>query len=233
MSRDRSDRSAEPAVRVVDRRRFGRDGRPLETSGRGGEESAGAEPGAPAPGRGPEEPAAPAPAEAGARLAAQAARIDELARAYAALLEDNKAFRARMERERDRAVEAERARLFQALLDAADELTRALAAIPAEAAEKGGPLATLQQGVRLTLSGLSRRIADLGAVRIEVAGKPFDPRVAEAVDVVAVAEAGQDGLVLAEVRPGYAIGERVLRPARVRVGRLAPGNGTEPGGARE
>jgi molecular chaperone GrpE len=39
--------------------------------------------------------------------------------------------------------------------------------------------------------------------------------------MIAVADAEQDGLALVEVRPGYRIGERVLRPARVRVGRLA------------
>ena len=52
-------------------------------------------------------------------------------------------------------------------------------------------------------------------------GLPFDPHVAEAVDTVAVAEEGRDGVVVQEVRPGYRIAGRVVRPARVRVGRLA------------
>ncbi|HEY6106617.1 MAG TPA: nucleotide exchange factor GrpE, partial [Anaeromyxobacteraceae bacterium] len=163
------------------------------------------------------------PAEAGAvaaalepeeKLRAQAVRLEEISRAYAALLDDNKAFRARMERERDRVVEAERARVAQALLETADELELALGAVP-EVAEN------LQQGVKLVLAGLLRRIGELGARRLEVAGRPFDPQVAEAVDVLAVADAAQDGLVVAEVRAGWRIGDRVLRPARVRVGRLA------------
>jgi hypothetical protein len=49
----------------------------------------------------------------------------------------------------------------------------------------------------------------------------FDPRLAEAVDLVPVSDASQDDLVVQEVRAGYRIGERVLRPARVRVGRFA------------
>ena len=161
------------------------------------------------------------------KLRTQAARIDELSRAYAALLEDNRAFRARMERERDRVVEAERARVAQALLEAADELELAVSAAP----EGEDPL---HRGVRLVLSGLWRRIGELGAVRLEVAGRPFDPRLAEAVDVVGVADAARDGLVVAEVRAGWRMGDRVLRPARVRVGRLsgapdsrAPGPGRE------
>ena len=55
-----------------------------------------------------EAAAAPEAAE-DRRLADQAARIDALSRAYAALLEDNKAFRQRQERERARVIESERA----------------------------------------------------------------------------------------------------------------------------
>ena len=207
MSRNRGDQPGEPAVKVVDRRRFRQDGEPAT----GAAPREAEEPSAP---ERAETPGAAARPEAEETLRAQAARIDELSRAYAALLEDNKAFRARMERERDRQVEAERARVAQALLEAADELELALAAVPEGAA-------TLERGVRLVLSGLWRRIGDLGATRLEVTGRPFDPQVAEAVDVLAVPDAAQDGLVVAEVRAGWRIGDRVLRPARVRVGRLA------------
>ncbi len=209
MSRNRGDEPSEPAVKVVDRRRFRQDGEPSAAAGRSEVE----EP-APGPRAGQARPEGAAPPELEEKLRGQAARIEELSRAYAALIEDNKAFRARLERERDRVVEAERARVAQALLEAADELELALAAVPAEAG-------TLQPGVKLVLAGLVRRIAELGATRLEVVGRPFDPQVAEAVDVLAVVDAAQDGLVVAEVRAGWRIGDRVLRPARVRVGRLA------------
>lgn len=207
MSRDRGDEPLGPAVKVVDRRRFRQDGEPTEVPDRRRPEELAAER------AGPAGAGAPPPALE-ETLRAQAARIEELSRAYAALLEDNKAFRARTERERDRVVEAERARVAQALLEAADELELALAAVP-----EGGE--ALRRGVELVLAGLLRRIGELGASRLEVAGRPFDPQVAEAVDVVAVADAAHDGLVVAEVRAGWRIGDRVLRPARVRVGRLA------------
>ncbi len=136
-------------------------------------------------------------------------------------MEDNKAFRARMEREKERVVEAERARVAQALLDAADELERALAAVGGAPGPSEGVLATLTEGVRLTLAGLAKRIGELGARRLEVVGQRFDPRIAEAVDAIPVDDAAQDDVVLQEVRAGYRIGDRILRPARVRVGRLA------------
>ncbi|HET6410718.1 MAG TPA: nucleotide exchange factor GrpE [Anaeromyxobacter sp.] len=200
-------------VKVVDRRRFRPDGLPVEGGGASELSAEGEGPGA----------AAGAPEEAkdeDGRLAALKARIDELSRAYASLVEDNRAFRQRLEREKERVVEAERAGVAQALLEAADDLERALSAVnSAEVRDLG--MKNLLKGVRLSLSALHKRIGELGAERIPVAGQPFDPRLAEAVDTVPIADASLDGFVVQEIRPGYRIGDRVLRPARVRVGRLA------------
>ncbi len=205
--RDASAGDGEPQVKVVDRRRFTPEGDPLEEAH---ESPPPAEEGAPG-----------APDARDARLAEQAKRIDELARAYAALVDDNKAFRQRLERERTRVVEAERGSVAQALLEAADDLERALAAVAGATDGVGPAFQNLVEGVRLSLGALHARIAALGAQRIPVQGMPFDPHVAEAIDTVAVADEAQDGLVLQEVRAGWRIGDKILRPARVRVGRLA------------
>jgi molecular chaperone GrpE len=203
----------QPSVKVVDKRRFsdtGEERRPEEMED---VES-------------PMETAAEVPAEAAPessdprdeRLAAQAARIDELSRAYAALIEDNKAFRARMEREKTRVIDAERASVAQALLEAVDELDRGLAAaLGHESAET----TALTDGIRLTRDLLNKRITDLGAERMNLTHTRFDPRYAEAVDTIPIADAAQDEMVLQEIRAGYKLGDRILRPARVRVGRLA------------
>jgi molecular chaperone GrpE len=219
--RDAPAAGGEAQVKVSDRRRFTQAGEPV--AGGAEDEAAGA-------GAGPEDVAAgerrgggePDRGDARDRqIAEQAARIDELSRAYAALLDDNKAFRQRLEREKTRVVEAERASVAQALLEAADDLERALGAVSGASDGAGDAFHAVVEGVRLSLGALQKRIADSGAVRISVTGQPFDPRVAEAVDTVAVANAEQDGVVVQEVRPGYRIGDRILRPARVRVGRLA------------
>jgi len=197
----------ETKVKVVDRRRFTQEGEPA-----GPEATEGP---APAAGDLPEgTPPAQDPRDA--RIAAQEARIDDLARAYAALLEEGKASRARLEREKERVLESERAKLANVLLDAADELGRAL-----DAAAGTGASGPLVDGVRLTLAEIMKRVGELGAVRLPTLGAPFDPRTAEAIDAMTVSDASQDGMVLQEVRAGYRIGDRVLRPARVRVGRLA------------
>jgi molecular chaperone GrpE len=201
-------------MKVVDRRRFRQDGEPVE----GGQAEAS---GADAPRDEEVQPALPAPDARDAQLEAHEARIDELTRAYAALVEDNKAFRQRLERERTRLVEAERVNVAQALLEAADDLERVLAAVSTHEETQGEALRTLAEGVRLSLASLNKRIAELGAQRIAVQGQRFDPHLAEAIDIIPVADAAQDGVVLHEVRAGYRVGDRILRPARVRVGRLA------------
>jgi molecular chaperone GrpE len=196
---------AGPQVKVTDRRRFRPDGEPAEAAAQ--------------PAQAPEpEPARDARDET---VAAQAARIDELSRAYAGLVEDNKAFRQRLEREKARVLDAERASLAQALLEATDDLERALAAVSGAGDAQGPALANLVDGVRLSLGALHRRIAQLGAERLSVVGQRFDPHLAEAVDTVAVSDPDQDDVVVQEVRAGWRIGDRVLRPARVRVGRIA------------
>ncbi len=211
---ERSDGAAgdgEPRFKVVDRRRFTPEGDPIESTS---EEPAGAHELAPAAPQG----------EADARdamIAEQTTRIDELSRAYASLVEDNKGFRQRLEREKARVIEAERFSVAQALLEASDDLERAMAAVTGAGETGGEALRGLVDGVRLSLDTLRRRIAELGAERIQVVGEPFDPRVAEAIDTVSVSDQAQDGIVLHEVRSGYRVGDLLLRPARVRVGRLA------------
>lgn len=204
----------DPRIKVTDRRRFTPEGEPVDHPVEG-------EPADDSRAAAGEAPWAEGAEARDAQLAAQAKRIDELTRAYASLVEDNKAFRQRHERERVRVIEAERASVAQALLDAADELERALSAVSGTGAAGGEALRNLAEGVRISLGALHKRIADLGAERIQVAGQRFDPHVAEAVDTVAVGDESQDGIVLQEVRAGYRIGDRILRPARVRVGRVA------------
>jgi len=153
------------------------------------------------------------------QLETQGARLDEVLRAYSRLQQEREEFRKRSERERERVLEVERGKVTLALLEAVDELDRSLSAAPAQ-----GPLAT---GVRLIRDGLLRRALDSGIQRFETVGQPFDPNLHEAADIVAVNDPAQDEQVVEEVRAGYRQGDRVLRAARVRVGRFAGTRGGE------
>jgi molecular chaperone GrpE len=74
------------------------------------------------------------------------------------------------------------------------------------------------KGVRLTFQKLEEVLGSLGVERIEAAGAAFDPKLHEAVGSEETAEQPED-TVVAELRPGYRMHDRVLRPALVRVAR--------------
>jgi molecular chaperone GrpE len=85
-----------------------------------------------------------------------------------------------------------------------------------EAMEKAKDKAAVMDGIRLVQKEFHRILEDNGVERIETEGKQFDPNVHEAVAAVETDEY-PDGVILEEVRPGYLLNGRLLRPAQVRV----------------
>jgi molecular chaperone GrpE len=71
-------------------------------------------------------------------------------------------------------------------------------------------------GIELIAKQLDDAVRNLGVVAVETTGQQFDPHVMEALGSVETAE-HPDGAVVDEVRKGYRIKERLLRPALVRV----------------
>lgn len=151
-----------------------------------------------------------APVELDAELDAARKRIDELARAYQALERDREDFKKRLQRERERMLDVERGQVAVALLEAIDDLDLALAKAD------DSPLA---QGVRQIREGLLKKALDLGLERVPLLGAAYDPNLAEAVDVEVTPEQEKDNTVIAELRAGYRLKGRIVRPARVRVAR--------------
>lgn len=125
--------------------------------------------------------------------------------------------RQRLTRSADERVAREKSNFIAALLPVADNLQRAL-----EAAQTGGSLESLLDGLRGTLSGFESALAAAGAEAVESVGAPFDPEIHEAVDTTEV-EPARDGRVTAEYSRGYRLGNQLLRPARVQVGRARAG----------
>ncbi|HMD01923.1 MAG TPA: nucleotide exchange factor GrpE [Candidatus Baltobacteraceae bacterium] len=79
---------------------------------------------------------------------------------------------------------------------------------------------SLRDGLQATLKGFDALLAAEGARPIEVVGKPFDPRLAEAIESRQDADVPDDQ-VLEEIRRGYTLGEDLLRPAQVVVSKRA------------
>lgn len=104
----------------------------------------------------------------------------------------------------------------------ADNLRRALDNFPADArAALDSRGAALIEGVELTERDFHSRLARFGVKKIEALGARFDPNQHEALFEIPD-EAQPSGSVAQVVEPGYLIGERVLRPAKVGVTRGGP-----------
>ncbi|HYA81045.1 MAG TPA: nucleotide exchange factor GrpE [Methylocystis sp.] len=104
----------------------------------------------------------------------------------------------------------------------ADNLRRALDAFPAAARETADPhVLALLEGVELTERDFFSRLARFGVKQIDALGARFDPNQHEALFEIPN-ESLPAGAVAQVVEPGYLIGERVLRPAKVGVARGGP-----------
>ncbi len=104
----------------------------------------------------------------------------------------------------------------------ADNLRRALDNFPAEArAEMAPHVSALVEGVELTERDFLSRLARFGVKKTEALGARFDPNQHEALFEIPD-ESQPAGTVAKVIEPGYAIGERVLRPAKVGVTRGGP-----------
>jgi len=108
------------------------------------------------------------------------------------------------------------------ILVVADNLARTLDAVGAEARISAeGPLKALLDGVELTSRELQKALAKNGIRRIDPQGEKFDPNFHQAVFEVPDANVPA-GMIAQVIQPGYAVGNRVLRPAMVGVSKGGP-----------
>ena len=157
---------------------------------------------------------------ASAEAASDAPVPDELAQArrerddyYDRLLRQAAEFdnyRKRTERERREMAQYAAGDLLEALLPVVDDFERALQV------EAGPDAAAYRSGVELIYKQLQDLLAKRGVTPIEAAGKPFDPQFHQAI-TYEPSPGRAEGEVLEVVRRGYMHGDRLLRPAMVKV----------------
>lgn len=120
----------------------------------------------------------------------------------------------RLEQEMTREVERRSRDILRAFLDILDDLDRAI-----ESAREMDHNPDVLAGVELVRKGFLAKLSTFGVEHLEAQGQPFDPNLHEAVSTTAVGSRDQDGRVAAVAREGYKVGEEVLRPAMVVVGK--------------
>jgi molecular chaperone GrpE len=121
-------------------------------------------------------------------------------------------YRKRTERERREMAQYAAGDLLETLLPVVDDFERALQA------EAGSDAAAYRKGVELIYKQLQDLLAKRGVTPIEAVGAPFDPRFHQAV-TYEPSPGHAEGEVLEVVRRGYMHGDRLLRPAMVKVAR--------------
>ena len=131
-----------------------------------------------------------------------------------ALESDNQAYRGRLKREMEQQLEAGKLELIESFLEVLDNLERALGAVTEENTEG------LRSGVELNVLLFQQKLAALGVEPLEPVGQRFDPEVAEAVGLVPVEDQEMADTVVTVLQKGYRRGDRLLRPARVQVGKF-------------
>lgn len=99
------------------------------------------------------------------------------------------------------------------LLPVLDNLNLAIVA-----SEKDPSVDHLRDGVKGTARSFEQALMSVGVEAVPSVGATFDPELHEAIDMTEV-DPEHDGTVIAEYSRGYRFGDRLLRPARVQVGR--------------
>jgi len=121
--------------------------------------------------------------------------------------------RQRLNRSADERAASEKAKFIASLLPALDDLNRAIEA-------ENAPREAILEGIRSIATSVQSALTNAGVEPISSVGEQFDPELHEAVDT-AETDREMDGKVMAEYSRGFRMGDRLLRPARVKVGRAS------------
>jgi molecular chaperone GrpE len=149
-----------------------------------------------------------------ARIADKDREIQELVARYRGASDEFDQARARLRKEIQKDVERSRRSVIVSFLEVLDNLDRALAVGSDKVSDP------FVQGVALVRQQFLATLEGLGVVRVDPGGQRFDPALHEAVSTVPATTPEQNDIVIGVVRPGYLMGDDVLRPAQVAVARF-------------
>lgn len=150
------------------------------------------------------------PAQLG-ELKAQAAKAADNWDRYLRSTAELENYKKRAARERQEAIKYANEALMHKLLSVLDNFEAALTAVQSSGAESAQSLVT---GVTMIQQQLRSVLTEAGLEEVEAHGKPFDPNFHEAVSQAESAE-HPEGHVMQQLRKGYRLRDRLLRPATV------------------
>ena len=145
-------------------------------------------------------------------LKQRAAKADEHWDRLLRTLADFDNYKKRAAREKQETAKFANEGLLQKLIPVLDSLDMALAA--ASQAAPGQALESMHTGINLVCQQLKATLGEFGLEEVDAAGARFDPNLHEAVSQRETSEA-PEGQVVQQLRKGYRLRERLLRPATV------------------
>jgi molecular chaperone GrpE len=125
-------------------------------------------------------------------------------------------YRKRMAREKDDAIRYANANFLERLIPILDNFELGI-----QAAKAGGNQSAVQDGMMMVFKQLQDFLASCGVETVDATGQHFDPNVHEAIAQEQSAEVAE-GYVIRQLRKGYRLKDRLIRPANVVVSKGAP-----------
>jgi molecular chaperone GrpE len=119
-------------------------------------------------------------------------------------------YRKRLDQEVDSRIDAGKVRLLRDILTIVDELELGL-----KAAKNAESANAVSEGLEMVLKKFRDLLASEGLTKIEAIGKKFDPALHEAVE--RVPSDNEEGTVLEEIRQGFTLKGRLVRPSIVKI----------------
>jgi molecular chaperone GrpE len=154
-----------------------------------------------------------------AQLKAELAKYKDVALRSVADLDN---YRKRMAREKDDAIRYANTSFLERLIPILDNFELGI-----QAAKAGGSQSAVQDGLMMVLKQLQDFLASSGVETVDATGQHFDPNVHEAIAQEQSAEIAE-GFVIRQLRKGYRLKDRLIRPANVVVSKGAPVGADSP-----
>ena len=136
-------------------------------------------------------------------------QLAEMKNSYLRALAESENYRKRMARELQDTREQTRIKTIGEMVGIYDLLQMAV-----EHASKSTDVASLRQGLEMSFGEFKRMLKGMGVEVLDAVGQPFDPAIHEAMSTLNSDEV-PEGVVMQQWKPGFKIGEKLLRPATV------------------
>ncbi len=142
-------------------------------------------------------------------------KLQAVTEAFQRIKVEQENFRIRIQKQKEHSIFEFKKKFFNHLLEFLDNFDRAL-----EAIRQNPSPDTIVAGLEMMADQFSKILESEGLVRIAPEGEPYDPSLAEVVEVIPTDDPKKDHRVAEVVQPGFKLNDLLLRPARVKVYRL-------------